>query len=86
MAGFVVKRLGYIAFAATLTCEASRAAAGDQQVFASDSKRDGRFDHAFDEFVEQTLAAWHVPGLSIAVLEDGKTHSKVSSNVHLQSG
>lgn len=35
------------------------------------------FDSAFDAFVEDTLEDWHVPGLSIAVIDNGKVFSKV---------
>ena len=37
------------------------------------------FDSSFDAFVKATLLEWHVPGLSIAVVDNGKTTSKVSS-------
>lgn len=35
------------------------------------------FDSAFDAFVENTLEDWHVPGLSIAIIDHGKVFSKV---------
>ena len=34
-------------------------------------------DAGFDDLVEQLLALFHVPGLSLSVIRDGKTTSKV---------
>jgi hypothetical protein len=34
-------------------------------------------DASFDEFVVQAIHAYHVPGLSIAVIENGQTSAKV---------
>ena len=39
--------------------------------------KDPLFNSAFDAFVEATLQEWHVPGLSIAVVDNGKIVSKV---------
>lgn len=36
------------------------------------------FDADFDRFVEEALQDWHVPGMSIAVVDNGKIESKVS--------
>ena len=41
------------------------------------SEENTPFDSAFDAFVEATLLEWHVPGLSIAIVDDGKVFSKV---------
>ncbi len=38
---------------------------------------DDPFDHNFDTFVEDTLRELHIPGLSIAVVNNGKISSKV---------
>ena len=38
---------------------------------------DGVFNPSFDSFVEDTLREWHVPGLSIAVVDNGNIVSKV---------
>ena len=38
----------------------------------------------FDSFVEATLRSLHVPGLSIAVVDDGEVFSKVSLSGHLR--
>lgn len=35
------------------------------------------FRREFDERVDKLLQDWHVPGLSMAVVEDGQTFSKV---------
>ena len=35
-------------------------------------------DSDFDAFVETTLRQLHVPGLSIAIVDDGKIYSKVT--------
>lgn len=37
------------------------------------------FDEAFDAFVLETIGAWHVPGLSIAVVDGEKVYSKVDT-------
>ena len=39
------------------------------------------FTTDFDEFVADTLDHWHVPGLSIAVLDGDKTFSKACSSM-----
>lgn len=39
-------------------------------------------DKAFDELVEYLLQDWHVPGLSVAVLDGSNTHTKVSISTH----
>ena len=36
------------------------------------------FSHFFDELVSYNLDYWHVPGISIAVVDGNETHSKVS--------
>ena len=41
------------------------------------SKHNSVFDQAFDTLVEKTLRQWHVPGLSIAVVDNGRIISKV---------
>lgn len=38
---------------------------------------DSIFDANFDTFVKDTLEAWHVPGLSIAVVDGDSVYSKV---------
>ena len=38
-------------------------------------------DPDFDNIVESTLRQWHVPGLSIAVIENGKITSKVAHSI-----
>lgn len=50
---------------------------GQVQQPISLSNKEALFDSAFDAFVEATLQEWHVPGLSIAVVENGKIASKV---------
>lgn len=49
-----------------------------QQPIILRSGLDEGFDSIFDDFVEKTLKEWHVPGLSIAVVDNGKIVSKVS--------
>lgn len=39
------------------------------------------FDNAFDDFVESTLRELHVPGLSVATVDNGRISSKVSFDV-----
>lgn len=39
-------------------------------------------DKAFDELVEYLLQDWHVPGLSVAVLDGSNTHAKVRIDVY----
>lgn len=65
--------LGGVLFASSLVSVSL--ARSDQQPLQSEA---GPFDAAFDAFVEDTLQAWHVPGLSVAVVDGGKTYSKVS--------
>lgn len=36
------------------------------------------FDADFDAFVDKTLHQWHIPGLSIAVIDHGEITSKVA--------
>jgi hypothetical protein len=49
-----------------------------QQLIRPPSEDKPVFDSAFDAFVQATLREWHVPGLSIAVVDNGKIFSKVS--------
>lgn len=39
--------------------------------------RDGKFTPGFDELVKERLERWHVPGMSIAVIQDDEVTSKV---------
>lgn len=48
-----------------------------QQPIQISSDEDVIFDPAFDAFVENLLQELHVPGLSIAVVDNGKIASKV---------
>ena len=48
-----------------------------QQRLQTTSEDKPPFDSDFNAFVEATLLEWHVPGLSIAVVDNGKTVSKV---------
>lgn len=69
--------LGGVLFASSLVSVSL--ARSDQQPLQSEAGPfDAAFDAAFDAFVEDTLQAWHVPGLSVAVVDGGKTYSKVS--------
>jgi CubicO group peptidase (beta-lactamase class C family) len=36
------------------------------------------FDETFDAFVEKLLQEWHVPGMSVAVIDGDQTFAKVS--------
>jgi hypothetical protein len=49
-----------------------------QQPLQAASKHDSWFDLDFDKLAESTLHQWHVPGLSIAVIDNGKISSKVA--------
>jgi hypothetical protein len=40
------------------------------------------FDAEFDELVAETLEAWKIPGLSIAVVHGTHTHSKARTDLH----
>jgi CubicO group peptidase (beta-lactamase class C family) len=40
--------------------------------------KDNAFDSSFDRFVEGVLRELHVPGISVAVVDNGKIASKVS--------
>lgn len=62
-----------------LTCRGLSSVFGlnhHQQLLES-RPEDDVFNPSFDSFVESTLRDLHVPGLSIAVIEDGKIASKV---------
>ena len=48
-----------------------------QQPIQITSGDNGPFDTEFDAFVEATMHVWHVPGLSIAVVDNGTIFSKV---------
>ncbi len=39
--------------------------------------RDGKFTPEFDELAKERLERWHVPGMSIAVIEDDEVCAKV---------
>lgn len=54
-----------------------------QSILASDEDPT-TFDANFDDFVEEILRHWHVPGLSIAIVDHGHVESKVSlpSSLH----
>lgn len=41
-----------------------------------DNQSNSPFDASFDEFVNQTLSNWRVPGLSVAVIDGDKVYSK----------
>lgn len=49
-----------------------------QQPLVAPGENSATFDADFDDFVERLLQYWHVPGLSIAVIDHGKIKSKVS--------
>ena len=42
---------------------------------------DSPFTQDFNKLVAETLAHWHTPGLSIAVVDGDRTFSKVSSQM-----
>ena len=42
------------------------------------SSTDGPLDDNFGKLVNETLELWHVPGLSIAVVDGDKTWAKVT--------
>lgn len=50
---------------------------GSEQQPLGPSSEDNPLDPSFDIFVEDTLRKLHVPGLSIAVIDNGKITSKV---------
>jgi hypothetical protein len=39
--------------------------------------RDGKFTPEFDELVKERLGKWHVPEISIAVIQDDEVIAKV---------
>ena len=41
------------------------------------------FSHSFDELVSHNLDYWHVPGISIAVVDGNETYSKVCSTLSM---
>lgn len=43
------------------------------------------FDADFDRFVEEAILDWHVPGMSIAVVDNGRIESKVCLSTFLGS-
>ncbi len=45
----------------------------------SNSDDDGPLDKNFEKLVTETLELWHVPGVSIAVVDGENTYAKVSS-------
>lgn len=57
--------------------QASASLAASQHILNQASATGSPFTKQFDEFVQLLLAEWHVPGLSIAVVQDGNTFSKV---------
>lgn len=42
------------------------------------------FSSSFEELVSKKLEEWHVPGMSIAVVQDDKVYAKVD-DLHLSS-
>lgn len=56
-----------------------------QQPIILQSEQAEILDTAFDDFVEKTLKEWHVPGLSIAVVDNGKISSKVSLSLLIRA-
>ena len=48
-----------------------------QQPLQTPSETYAEFDPEFNAFVEETLREWHVPGLSIAVIDDGVVYARV---------
>ena len=55
-----------------------RSAAEFQQPLQVAAKGNTPFDPSFDALVEKTLTQWHVPGLSIAMVDHGRIASKVA--------
>lgn len=51
-----------------------------QHPLNADLAADGPFDESFNAFVEDILDRLHVPGLSIAVVDDGIVYSKVTGS------
>ena len=49
-----------------------------QQPLQAASDEEAFFDSSFDTWVEEALKIYHVPGLSLAVIDRGKIVSKVS--------
>lgn len=54
--------------------------ASQQQPIQVTDQDEGPFNAQFDMFVNLMMQLFHVPGLSIAVVDDGKTFSKVPLN------
>lgn len=44
---------------------------------AVQSKQDGPLDEDFEKLVKETLELWHVPGVSVAVVDGDNTWTKV---------
>jgi len=43
------------------------------------NNEDGPLDKKFEKLVKDTLELWHVPGVSVAVVDGEKTYAQVSS-------
>ena len=50
-----------------------------QQPFVTANEHDRWLDSDFDAFVQSTIGRLHVPGLSIAIVDEGKIYSKVAA-------
>jgi hypothetical protein len=44
------------------------------------SNNDGPLDKKFENLVKETLDLWHVPGISIAVVDGEQTYAQVRSS------
>lgn len=48
-----------------------------------DSNENGPLDKNFEALVKETLDLWHVPGVSVAVVDGDNVYSQVSLLQHL---
>lgn len=61
-------------------------AAAQQKILSSSSDKGSPLDSAFEKLVLETLDEWHVPGLSIAVVDGDETWAAVSCVFHFSEG
>ncbi len=57
---------------------------GNDESVIGDEKSSGPFDEAFEKLAHATLDLWHVPGISIAVVDGDDVWAEVSSDSNIE--
>jgi hypothetical protein len=69
----------------TILIPQTEASHDDQTTKETDGKIVSPFDADFAKYVEETMKKWHIPGLSIAVIDGPETFSEVRTGNNVAS-